>query len=261
MLRWDSNKRRVTIGFASPLARDPAWRVRIGFDARDEEWNVPGTGPFNLRKAEGLLDLTRVTASGWTLSSGMAVSSRTVAVSRDGLLLAARASAAHDLLRLPARNLIVTGRAGLELGRLTEGGAGAFAKTQAEIAGTWQRLSVRLRGGKLTGAAPFDEQFFLGVERDTSLSLRGHPATEGGRKGHGPIARAYGVMNVEWDQPLWRPGFVTLSAGPLLDTARVRGKWLADPGVQATLRLAAGPGVTMSWSRGTVYAVVSPLNW
>ncbi|HWR53245.1 MAG TPA: tetratricopeptide repeat protein [Bryobacteraceae bacterium] len=261
LIRWDSNKRRLSAGFASPLAHDPAWRLRIAFDARDENWSVPGMAAFNLRKAEGSLDLTRVTGTGWTLSSGMAVSSRTVAVSRDGLLLKARASAGRDLLRLPGRNLVVTGNVGLELGRLTEGGAGAFTKAQAELAGGWRRLTARLRGGKLTGTAPFDEQFFLGVERDTSLWLRGHPATEGGRKGNGPIGRSYGLMNLEWDQPLWRPGFVTLSAGPLLDGARVRGQWIADPGVQVTIRLAAGPGVTVSWSRGTIYAVVSPLNW
>ncbi len=265
LIRWDGNKRRVRVAFASPLARDPGWRVRLGIDARDENWSVPETGDFNLRKAEASLDLARMTESGTEWSGGFSVSSRSVEVSRQGALLKARGSLTRDLIRVPERNFVLGGSISGELGRLLEGDAGLLGKAEAGLQASWRALAARIRAGALGGDAPFDELFMLGVERDSDLWLRGHAATHEGKKGSGPLGRSFALANLEWQQPLWRPGFATLSAGPFVDIGRVwRGTqsgWLADPGLQATLRAAAGPGVTLSWSRKTVYVAVSPLNW
>ncbi len=272
MLRWDSDKRRVLSTVATPLAGDPGWRLRLGFDARDENWTVPGAGDFKLRKAEGTLDLARMTEGGTELSAGFGVSSRSIPVpdafgfaSRDGAVLKARGSARRDLLRIPERRFSAAGTISGELGRVLEGRSGAFGKTEIGIEARLRAVTARLRAGAIGGPAPFDELFLLGIERDTDLWLRGHPATRGGRKGNGPIGRSFALANLEWIQPLWHPGFVTVSAGPFLDAGRAWGgtqsAWLADPGIQVVARVAGGAAVTLSWSRKTVYAAVSPLNW
>ncbi len=258
LARWDPDKRRAFAALSGPIAREPAWKWRVFADARDENWSVPGSGDFKLRKVETGAGLARLTAAGLEWSSGFSISSRTVPVSRDGVQLKAAFGAARELLRIPEYRLAVRARGDFELGRLLEGGARPFAKSQAGIEGTWRRFSARLRGGAIRGDAPFDERFIVGLERDTDLWLRGHAGSKDGRKGSAPAARSFALLNLDWDQPLWNPGMFSLSAGPLLDVARVRGEWPADPGAQTTLRLPGGPGATFSWSRRAFYVVVWP---
>lgn len=266
MVRWDANRRRVQAGVALPLARDPGWRLRVGFDARDENWSVPGAGDFSLREAEASLNLAHATETGTEWSAGFTVSSRTAAMSRDGFALTARASIRRDLLRIPEHQFVLAGVASGALGRMFEGNAALFGKGEAGIEAMWHALRARLRTGALSGEAPFDEMFVLGVDRDTGLWLRGHPAVRDGKNGSGPLGREFSLANIDWQPVLWRPGFLTLSAGPFLDAGRAwRGPapspWLADPGIQATAQLPAGPAVSVSWSRRTIFVSVSPLNW
>jgi len=266
MFRWDANKRRVQAGVAFPLARDPGWRLRMGFNARDENWSVPGAGDFRLRKAEASLDLAHATGTGTEWSAGFTASSRSVAVSRDGFALEARASLRRDLLRIPERRFVLSGVASGALGRMFEGDAALFGKSEAGIEAVWRALRARLRTGALAGGAPFDQVFMLGAGRDTELWLRGHPAVRNGKNGSGPLGREFALANIDWQPVLWRAGFFTLGAGPFLDAGRAwrgpaQSRWLADPGMQATARLAAGPAVSVSWSRRTIFISVSPLNW
>src|SRR4029077_16270156 len=43
LLRWDSEKRRAFAAFSTPLFDNPARRVHIYFDARNENWNLSNT--------------------------------------------------------------------------------------------------------------------------------------------------------------------------------------------------------------------------
>jgi hypothetical protein len=221
---------------------------------------VPGTGEFKLKKTEAGMALAHLAASGIEWETGAAVSTRT----EEGALIKAAGSVKRDLLRIPEHRFQVSGRASGEVGRLLAGGR--FAKAQAGVEAGWRELAARVRAGAIGGTAPFDELFLLGVERDTDLWLRGHPATRVGKKGSGPLGRSFALANLEWLRPLWRPGFLTVAAGPFLDAGRAwrpgeRSGWLADPGVQAVASIAGGPGVAVSWSRRTVYVSVSPIHW
>jgi hypothetical protein len=271
MLRWDGNKRRAAVGFSAPLAGDPAWRVRLRTDARDENWNVPGAGEFNLRKIESSLDLLRLTEGGTEWSAGASVSSRTAPIPLDGsphegFALQARGAVRRELLAISWRQLSVSGSLSGALGRMFEDGAPLFGKVEAGIDANWRSLAARFRAGAVSGAAPFDELFTLGVDRDTEHWLRGRSATRDGKKGSGPIGRSFALASIEWLPAVWQAGFVTLYAGPFIDAGRAwsgpsPSSWLADPGLQAAVRLPGGPSVTVSWSRRTVFTSVSPLNW
>jgi hypothetical protein len=189
-------------------------------------------------------------------SAGASASTRT----REGGLIKARGSLKRELLSIPEYRFRLTGTAAGELGRLLKGGR--LAKIEAGAEARWRDLAARFRAGAIGGKAPLDELFLLGVERDTDLWLRGHPATRDGKKGSGPLGRSFALMNVDWRRTVWRPGFVTLEAGPFVDAGRAeRSPWLVDPGVQVVASLPGGPGVAVSWSRRTVYASVSPINW
>ena len=40
LLRWDAQKRRLTAALSGPLHRNPRWRYRLGFDLRNENWDI-----------------------------------------------------------------------------------------------------------------------------------------------------------------------------------------------------------------------------
>jgi hypothetical protein len=57
-----------------------------------------------------------------------------------------------------------------------------------QMEGDNYELSQQLRAGKIFGAAPFDDLFVLGMDRDdTDLWMRGLIATRDGRKGSSPV--------------------------------------------------------------------------
>lgn len=275
LARWDPNKRRIAAGFSGPVARDPAWRWDLSFDARDENWSMADLGAFNLRSAGASFGLRHLTASGieWQASGGVSNRSLPASISPGGLLLKAGFGADRDLLSVPERRFNVRGSATLDFGRLLSGDRAPFAKAQAGVEARWQpavayNASARLRAGRIAGTAPFDELFLVGLERDTDLWIRGHIGTHEGKKGASPVGRDFALGNFDFTRRIWAPGFLTLSAGPFLDAGRVDGscragsrlcgRWLLDPGVEGTVRLPGGPGVSFSYSRGAFYATVSP---
>src|SRR5258707_7556561 len=84
LLRWDSEKRRAFATFSTPLFDNPARRLRLYFDARNENWNLSntffGVGPplgyLNLRRIAGGVELHSVANARWSWSTRMGVAGR-----------------------------------------------------------------------------------------------------------------------------------------------------------------------------------------
>jgi hypothetical protein len=155
----------------------------------------------------------------------------------------------YDALRIPERRLFVQVGANVQGG---PGPSGAFSKFQASAALRWNpsaRLNFRSEwgAGKAIGAVPFDEMFLLGMDRDSDLWLRGHVVATDGRKGSGPISRAYVLNRNEISRTVLRTPFLRCDVGPFLDVGRVseawrsgfRG-WLVDTGLQSKFRFPGG---------------------
>lgn len=180
MLRWDGNKRRAAVGFSSPLAGDPAWRVRLRAGARDENWSVPNTGEFNLRMIESSLDLMRLTEGGTEWSAGFSASSRTAAIPldgspREGFALQARGAVKRELLAVSWRRVTVSGSLSGSLGRMFEGDAPLFGKLEAGIDAHWRDVTARLRTGTVAGAAgrPLNQNSVSRSTPSANISSRG----------------------------------------------------------------------------------------
>jgi hypothetical protein len=117
------------------------------------------------------------------------------------------------------------------------------------------RVSETLQGSAGAGAAPFDELYRFGLERDNDLLMRGHSGTSHGRKGAGPLGRDYLLSNFELDKTVYQGALWSLRAGPFLDTGRMwdpdgrfgSSRWLWDLGLQVKLGL---PGVAVAFSFG-----------
>jgi hypothetical protein len=74
----------------------------------------------------------------------------------------------------------------------------------------------------------------LGLDRDSDLWLRAHPATIDGRKNATNMSRAFILTNSDDQKPLLNNGWIAVSAGPFVDTAKasVSPRWLLDLGAE-----------------------------
>src|SRR5205807_937224 len=112
--------------------------------------------------------------------------------------------------------------------------------------------SVHLRAGHGFGQIPFDELFILGLDRDSDLRLRAHPAlAASGEKGSAPMGASYVLLNTDFQKRLYGNALFHLDAGPLLDTARVssQSRWLVDAGVQVRISLLKAFTLNVSLAR------------
>src|SRR5262249_55192096 len=118
-------------------------------------------------------------------------------------------------------------------------------------------IQFELRGANMFGDVPLDQLFELGLDRYTSLWLRGHRATTDGRKGRAPLGRRYFLANSEYNRTLYDGGCFRIQAGPFLDTGKITDrtgdfgdpKWLVDMGVQVKLRVLSAVSVVLSYGR------------
>jgi hypothetical protein len=104
---------------------------------------------------------------------------------------------------------------------------------------------MAFRAGGIYGDAPFDELFSIGLDRDSDLRLRAHPATRDGRKGAGVISPRYVLFNSEIAKKIVDWGFVTLKLAPFADVARA-GKSYVDGGVDFRVSIASALTVSLS---------------
>lgn len=283
LLRWDKEKRRLWLSLSGPVRMLPQRRWEASFDGRNENWNVRrsflGTAP-----SQGFLNLERETGSFlWTgfpngrlqWSTGAELSHRdyrnivngpafTATLLSPGYELKHLASIQSKIVEMPERRFSIAAGASSELARLWSQPAHVFAKLQGSAQAHWfpqargdtYEMAQRLRGGWTFGAAPFDELFMLGVERDSDLWLRGLVGTRDGQKGSSPLGYDYFLSNSTFYRQIYGNGLLSIKAGPLVDIGKMRapaaglsnGQWLFSTGVEARLAV-LGTAVVLTYGR------------
>jgi tetratricopeptide (TPR) repeat protein len=283
LFRWDSQKLRARVAISGPLRNLPQHRWSLATDERDENWTIrrsfTGTSP-----SLGSLEMEREAASGsitsfhsadltWSLGAELSHrsyrnvnygSALTPNLATSSFQLKQTASMQDTLLDLPERRFSLTATASSEFGRLWSNPPRLFEKLQGSALAHWfpqaqgdrYEAMQQIRAGHTFGAAPFDELFMLGVERDNDLWLRGHIGTRDRQKGSAPLGYSYFLLNSDFYHRIYTNGLFTLQAGPLLDIGRVSAptsglstrQWLFDTGVEAKLSV-LGTSVVITYGR------------
>ena len=209
LLRWDSEKRRAFAAFSTPLFDNPARRVHIYFDARNENWNLsntffgagPALGDLNLRRIAGGVELSSVANGRWSWSTGMEVAGRSFRNLQGISTTAARAfftdansfgywlRADRSLLRVPERRFTVDSSAEGRIGRTFAENLGAFGTVRGSLDAHWlprasgddYEVRARLRAGATVGGVPFDE---LQASRSRPSARRGSQRDGNTRRAH-----------------------------------------------------------------------------
>src|SRR5262249_41476386 len=268
-----------------PLFRQPSKRLRVFFDARNENWNLSksffgGTAPItdlNLRRFAGGTEVRLVESGWWEWAAGVEGVSRGFRNVPSGLSASAAPFFTNSrsvdawifvrrwLLRVPERRFTVEGTGQIRGGRNYAGGLGAFGSLNGGLTARWVpkargggfELVSGLRGGDTFGEVPLDLLYELGVERDNDLWLRGHDGTAEGRKGNAPLGRRYVLWNSELNKNVYDRGFFRVQVGPFFDMGAAADlselfgsqKWLFDAGIQAKVRVLGSVSVVLSYGR------------
>lgn len=285
LLRWDSEKRRAFAAFSMPLFDNPARRLQLYFDARNENWNLSNTffgvgpplGDLNVRRMAGGVELHSVANGRWGWSTGMEVASRSfrsfpaIATTAEKTFFTGGDSFAYwlradrSLWRVPERRFTLDASAEGRIGRTFADNLGAFGTTRGSLDSHWlpratgddYQMRTRVRAGATLGSVPFDELFQLGVERDNDLWLRGHAGTTGRRKGVAPLGRRYFLANWEMDKNVYSNGLLSVKVGPFLDTGSIADssglfgsqRWQWDTGAQCKVRVLGSITVVLIYGR------------
>ncbi|HVH50411.1 MAG TPA: hypothetical protein VM781_01995, partial [Candidatus Bathyarchaeia archaeon] len=285
LARWDSQKRRVWASVSFPFLQQPAKRVRIFFDTRNENWNLSRTlsgavapiTDLNLKRFAGGAELHLVEGARWDLTAGLDAISREfrnvlASLSRpaarfftDSQTADAWLGAHRSLLRVPERRFTLDGQAAVRAGRNYGSGLAAFASMNGELKSRWlpkargddYEFLSRLRAGDTFGDVPLDQLFQLGVERDNDLWLRGHPGTLAGRKGRAPLGRRYLLFDCELYKTVYNGSFFRVQLGPFFDAGAIADpsglfgsqKWLFDSGLLARVHVLGSVSVLLSYGR------------
>ncbi len=283
LVRWDAQKRRLTAALSGPLHANPRWRYRLGFDLRNENWDIresftgpsPSLGSLNLRRESAGVEIESFNSGRWGWSAGaefshrdyrsvLAGSALATGLLLEGAQLKQLARIHYLVWRAPEHRFAVNTEAASQIARIWSQPAQVFAKLQGSAESRWlpqmqgddYATKVRISGGGITGQPPFDELYMLGMERDNDLRLRGHVGTRDGRKGSAPLGTKYFLVNSETDKNIYGNGLVTVKLGPFLDTGKIAGgagnlgsrNWQWDTGAQAKLHV-LGVGVTFVYGK------------
>lgn len=271
-LRWDDEKRRLFTEIAAPLNANPAMRYRIYFDGRNENWDltstltpsIPSSAHFNMQRAAAGVDFRFIESGRWQWDAAGEYSYRNfrgltgipasaAPFFTDGSALAVKFGLQASLIRLPERRLTLDSGGAGEFGTFFANPLGRYGVIAGSLGAHWfpqargedYETRAELRAGKTFDNVPFDDLFMLGFDRDNDLWLRGHPGLRNGEKGNAPLGRNYIVANTELDKIVYKFPFVTVRAGPFLDTGKISDpseffgspKWLWDTGIQAKVRI------------------------
>lgn len=283
LLRWDSQKLRAWFAISAPLRNLPQHRWMLATDERDENWTIRRSfaGPA---PALGSLKLEREAVSGsvtafqtgslqWSLGGELSHrvfrdvnfgSALTPDLTSAGFELKQTASLRDTLIDAPEHRFALTAGASSDAARLWSNPARLFEKLQGSASAHWfpqaegdrYELDQQLRAGRTFGAAPFDEMFMLGVERDNDLWLRGHIGTRDRQKGSSPLGYSYLLSNSDFFRRIYSNGLLSVHAGPLLDIGKMDAptsglstrQWMVDTGVEAKLTV-LGTSVVLTYGR------------
>lgn len=272
-VRWDDEKRMLTSEVATPMFENPRMRFRLGFDGRNENWNISRTllpatvspaglhfAGFNMERAVVDAQVLSIAngRSQWTLGSEFSdrsfrslINLPTAATPffTNSAGIAVQSSVTHSLIRFPERRFILdvsaTGEFGSffthPLGRYGRMGGSATANWLPQARGDDYATQTQLRVGETFGQVPFDDLFLLGFDRDNPLWMRGHDGLVNGKKGNAPLGRNFFLSNSEIDKIVYRDGIFQVKLGPFVDTGTISDpsayfgshKWLTDTGLQA----------------------------
>lgn len=285
LVRWDSEKRRVFASLNSPVEGRADRAVSFFLDARNENWNLANTfsgslspvTDLNLRRLEAGAELRIVVNGSWSWRAGAGVIGRKFRNVDAGLSanaapfftnstsMEAWLGSERSLWRVPERRFTVTGSLESRFGRGFKESLGPFGSIGGSVRADWQphakgendSIHVNVRCASLFGTVPLDQLFELGLDRDSTLWLRGHGATTDGRKGRAPLGRRYVLMNSDYEKIIYDGGFFRLLAGPFLDTGKITDdsaefgdpRWLVDTGVQVKLRVLGSVSIVLSYGR------------
>lgn len=272
LVRWDSQKRRLRASLSGPLRHNPKYRVRVGTDLRNENWELgepfpepaPLLGALNLRREAVEGEVTSFSSGRWSWSTGAELSHRDYrnvfagsalpqGVLLEGYQLKHSAQLNYELWRMPERRFAGRASVSSQTGTIWSGPAHSFEKLQAAVAAHWlpqmtgddYAMEWQVRLGRTFGQVPFDELFMLGLERDNDLWMRAHVGTRHGRKGSAPLGRNYFLMNWAFDKNIFDSGFLNIQLSPFLDAGKSTDpapglgsrQWLWDTGLQAKFRV------------------------
>lgn len=253
LLRWDAQKRRALSELRVPVRGDPRWFWHFRAGHWRETWNRGEAEDFRLNAGEAMAELRFLPDSRFGWRAGVAAthrSNRNLEGYAEGFGLKTHTAADLAWLRLPERSAALSSSARIELGRVFDAGRNFYARTTGGLQFDWRprrlEFSSRLRAGRVFGAAPFDELFQLGNDRDHDLRLRAHPAFHHGKKGRGLVSGSYVLLNQDALMPLWRWGFFQVHGGPFVDVAGSSG-WHWDAGVQCRIETLPGVSVVLSY--------------
>jgi tetratricopeptide (TPR) repeat protein len=285
LVRWDSEKRRLSLAISMPLHGNPSLRLRLYADARNENWNLTqtfaGTGTpltdLNIRRAAVGAEVHSIVNGRWRWSAGAEIARRNFrnlsgvtspaerAFFTDATSIAGRLGVQRSLLRVPERRFTLDSSAEARAGREYADTLGPFATVCGSLRAHWfpraigddYEVQARLRAGATAGKATLDELFQLGIERDNDLWLRGHAGTLDGRKGAAPLGRRFFLANWELDKNVYQNGFFTVKLGPFLDSGAVADssglfgsrRWLWDTGAQCKVRVLGSLTIVLSYGR------------
>jgi hypothetical protein len=275
-LRWDSKKQRMAANLTSPLGQDPSRLASGLLDLRSEEWDLsdhPGFGGLlEMRWAEAVVGTESIPHEKWFWGAELRFSYRDFketllqpgdeALFETGGLLKQRFRAGYVPVRLPERHLTLELDGLWELGRFWSDSGGLLARAEGGAALDWvfrpeYFLGIRARAGRLDGAAPFDQLYRLGVDRDIDLPLRGHSGTREGRKGNSPIGSSFVLTNLDVSRIVYQHPLLQVRLGPFLDSGKVFDpsglfgpeRWLWDAGLESRVRLLGTLTLSVSYGR------------
>lgn len=285
LARWDSQKRRYSANFSTPVLGDPALRLRIHFDARNENWNLSQTffsagsplANLNMRRVSGGAEFRAVVNGWWSWSGGIEIAHRdfrnvaghTSAAERPfftgGNSVASWLGAERSLVRVPENRFTLDFDAEVRAGRAFASVQGPFATIRGGFGAHWfprpkdddYEMKAQARAGATAGKVPLDELFQLGLERDNDLWLRGQRGTIDGRKGAAPLGRRYFLANWQMDKNLYRGAFFRVRVGPFLDNGGIADssglfgsrQWLWNAGGQSKITILGSVTVLLSYGR------------
>jgi hypothetical protein len=266
LVRWDSQKRRLFASLSGPVRQNPKYRVQIGTDLRNENWEVRAPQPasrtldaLNMRREAAELSFTSFSSGRWTWATGAEFSHRDYRnvlagpalgpALLSGYQLKHFAQLDYGILRIPERRITTTLTVSSQTGSIWSSPGHTFEKLQGGLLVRWfpqmtgqdYATELRVRHGRTFGDAPFDELYMMGLERDTPLWMRAHRGTELGRKGNAPLGRNYFLANAEADKNIYERGLIQVSLSPFLDIGKITDpvadlgskRWLFDTGMQA----------------------------
>lgn len=250
-LRWDSNKQRALVFLETPLGGNPAWGLRMKIDARDENW-TSADGGFHMRKILAAAEIHAVPGGRWSWTSGGSLSSRRFSNSlAGGAELKYSGSVTRTFVREPLRHFNLDSSIAMEAGKLWAAKPVRFAKVVQTTSFRWRSVTSRLQLGKAIGHVPFDEHFVIGLDRDSELWLRAHPASVDGRKNASNTTRSFVLTNSDFQKSVFNTVWFDISAGPFLDIGRssISPRWLADTGIEFRLNILESFGISLSYGK------------